>query len=259
MTNEPRIITEILDDALPVAETADSLARKLDRSNQRAALLELHARETDHRIKNSLQLVSSLMVTELRRRNPSPANAQLAASLSERIGTIARIHELLSHRQGGRIDFGSLLTELCGNVARLFESDVGPMIGVTTVDVDLDAHKATALALIANELLFNAYKHGGRQGGRLSIEVRLTVSEDDGLCLSVGDDGAGVPRHDSGARPGLGTRLIRSIAQAIGASVRLTSTVDGTLVTVLVPPSPETPRALRSNDDRQGGAGPRGP
>ena len=49
MTNEPRIITEILYDALPVAETADSLARKLDRSNQRAALLELHARETDHR------------------------------------------------------------------------------------------------------------------------------------------------------------------------------------------------------------------
>ena len=258
MTNEPRIITEILDDALPVAETADSLARKLDRSNQRAALLELHARETDHRIKNSLQLVSSLMVTELRRRNPSPANVRLAASLSERIGTIARIHELLSHRQGGRIDFGSLLTELCGNVARLFESDVGPMIRVTTVDVDLDAHKATALALIANELLFNAYKHGGR-GGRLSIDVRLAVAEDGVLCLSVGDDGTGVPRHDSGAGQGLGTRLIRSIAQAIGASVRLTGTADGTLVTVVLPSSPETPRALRPNDDRQGGAGRRGP
>ena len=90
------------------------------------------------------------------------------------------------------------------------------------------------------------------------IDVRLAVAEDGVLWLSVGDDGAGVPRHDSGAGQGLGTRLIRSIAQAIGASVRLTSTVDGTLVTVLVPPSPETPRALRSNDDRQGGAGPRG-
>jgi two-component sensor histidine kinase len=194
-----------------------------ERRLQRAvAETELLAREIDHRVKNSLMIVSSLLSMQKSDVISEEARRALAEA-SDRVLAVARIHEALhkSH-QLGIIAFGEYLENMCKDV----EKSIGTKsakIFVSTVPVALPAEIALTLALIANELITNAFKHGVAAGAR-KITVGLERI-DDRIALIVGDDGTRLPASGLVLKLGLGLNLVSAMAQQLSA--KLDTPVEG--------------------------------
>ena len=181
------------------------------------ALLEqksLLIKEIHHRVKNSLQIVASLVSLQANRLE-DPRQKEVFAALRRRITAIALVHEKL-HGQGidGRPNLGDYLKDLLkvqyaadglapGHIH--WKIDTGSLrVGV---DVCVD------IGLILTELVGNAYKHSLIPRGMGELEVRVGVRKDQ-IGLEVQDDGEGFsPDFRPAASPGLGFRLILSLLQ----------------------------------------------
>ena len=166
--------------------------------------------EAHHRIKNSLQLVQTLLHLQARAATDAGERARLNDAAS-RILSIAAVHERL-HEEGAveRVELGpylqGLLRSICTSAGRATvpELDVEPM--------ELPAEHATPIGMIGVELVMNALKYGGEP-------IRVTVRKTDaGVELVVCDSGPGFPGHfDPKSASGLGMRLISAMARAPGA------------------------------------------
>jgi two-component sensor histidine kinase len=206
-----------------------------DLLNQKDLLL----REIDHRVKNSLALVASLLGMQERTAASAEAKAVLAAA-SARLMSIARIHEqLYKSAHIAAVEFGSYLTGLCTDLAsslgRVGEIDLG-------VDVDrfsLPVDRAVPLGLITVELVTNAIKYARHPSGLSTIQV--TCRREDGhFLLTVADDGPGLPEgFDAGSTGGLGMRLVRTLVRQLGGSLEAANVAGGARFSV---------RASRSDD-----------
>lgn len=201
----------------PVSNAARVFGLATDITAYRKSLAEkdLLAREIDHRVKNSLMIVSSLLAIQRR----ASASCETRAALEEagdRVTAIARVHERLhkSH-QLGVIAFGAYLEQLCADVSASLRGDA-VVVDVRAVAVELSAEVALPLALIANELVTNAFKHGCAAGAtRISIVLEQTS---DRLTLTVDDDGAGLPPGAPSGAGSLGFRLFGSMARQLGGT-----------------------------------------
>lgn len=150
------------------------------------------------------------------------------------------------------VAFGNYLEQLCNDLAASMQR-MGVNMSVQSIVADLPASTALPLALIANELVTNAFKHGCAAGATL-IEVRL---EDKGeaLMLSVCDNGTGINRLDINAEitetspqtKSLGFRLIEMLSRQIDATLTLPQSENPPKFTVIVPkPKKSTGKALSS-------------
>ncbi|MFP3794771.1 AAA family ATPase [Paraburkholderia sp. SIMBA_027] len=161
--------------------------------------------EVHHRVKNNLQLISSLLNLQ-GARVPDRAVAELFQESRNRVRSMAMVHENL-YRAGNfaRIDMAPHIRNLCAHLARVYEmSQSGVVLDVKVDDVQLDMNRAIACGMIVNELVSNALKHAFPQGRRGNL--RVTLSLDDTVehaprhadaaprcILSVADDGVGLP------------------------------------------------------------------
>jgi PAS domain S-box-containing protein len=205
--------------------------RREDDLRALAAMRELLVREADHRIKNSLQLVISLLTVQLRGISDPAAVDALRGAIA-RVSAIAASHLALQGSEDLRtLDLGVTLKELCGHFAELHP-------GITIVcraaeALMLDADRAIPLGLAVSEVLTNALRHAfrGRAGGGVVVESSHDQSE---LVVRISDDGVGM-EPDSGST-GLGSRIIRSLAQRLAATILVESTPQaGTVVTLRLP------------------------
>lgn len=200
----------------PVADLRAALAREAVLLHERDVLLEQQAtlsRESDHRLLNNLQMVSSLLSMQGRAAaNPETATALKLAA--DRISTIGRIHRHLHSSDGvERVDFGRFLEELCRDVTLMLSLDdhAARPISVNGVALYLPTEIAVPLGFIANELITNALKYG--QG---PIVVHLKDDPRKGFALSVESGGPALPSgFDPAASKGLGMRIIRSLVERI--------------------------------------------
>ena len=179
---------------------------------------ELLAREIDHRVKNSLTIVGSLLSMQ----HGASKNDETRAALAEaknRVIAVARVHEQLhkSH-QVGVVAFADYLRQLCHDLEYSLRRR-GVELDFAADPVDLPAEQAMTLAIVINELVTNAYKHGGAAGAR-KITVRLTQHCGE-LHLLVADDGAGLPGSVVAKSAGLGFRLIESLSRQLGATLAM--------------------------------------
>ena len=213
---------------------AMSLEQLVSERDRRIVLLELHQRETDHRIKNSLQVVASLVSAQARACNEARIN-QMADEIAERIELIASIHDLLCLGGTGMVDLGDLLLQLCGKIAKLFDSKTAPFIHADTVDCKLSPECAGAMALVVQELLLNAFKHARIGGRRTHVAVELRHEPGGAIRIVVEDDGGGSPPGSDHATTGVGMTLVGKIADAVGATVKGQATGFGCRYTVDMP------------------------
>lgn len=175
---------------------------------------DLLAREIDHRVKNSLTIVGSLLSMQ-RGVSPSEETRSALEEAADRVIAVARVHERL-HKSGqmGIVAFGEYLEEMCAD----WESSMhgrGIALVRTTAAVDLPAEAAMSLALIANELVTNAFKHGS-DGGATKVEVALW-EDGETVTMSVSDDGAGLPVLPRVNRTSLGLQLVDALARQLNA------------------------------------------
>jgi two-component sensor histidine kinase len=208
----------------------DVTQRRAREDALRAALeaRDVLMREADHRIKNSLQLVASLLSIQLSKAD-DPATRQALGDAIARVQAIANAHLALAQSPDLRvIAIDPMMSELRDHVGALNPSVA---IGFTgRSGASLDADQAIPLGLIASELLTNALRHAFAPGqaGEVSLS---TAADETGITLIVADHGKGLPAGPR--RLGLGSSVIRALSARIGASVS-TESAPGTGTTVTV-------------------------
>jgi PAS domain S-box-containing protein len=202
----------------------DCSQREAAKAQLEGALKEKTAllNEVHHRVKNNLQVVSSLLNLQLRTVPPESQRALTAAQ--GRVKAMALIHQLLYEgRDYAQIDLAVYLQRL---VRLLRESYLAPDAGVELValvgpqPVWLDLQRAVPCGLLVNELVSNALKHAFPPGRSGRVEVVLVAAHGQAR-LTVRDNGIGLPPQGNPdpQRVSLGLQLVPLLAEQLGASL----------------------------------------
>jgi two-component sensor histidine kinase len=195
--------------------------------------------EVHHRVKNNLQIISSLLMLQAEKLS-NTADKAVFDECRDRIYSMARLHEqLYSSGEFSDLDFATHLREMAEMLVRSHTPQGCTLaldIRVDPVAVDLDT--AVTLGLIANELLLNALKHGfsGRPAGNLTVELH----GGDRNQMAVRDDGCGLPAgFDPTKNAGLGLELVLGMTRQIRGEARIENDpAGGTRATIFFPFSP---------------------
>ncbi|HVI33802.1 sensor histidine kinase [Phenylobacterium sp.] len=193
--------------------------------------------ELNHRVKNNLALISSMLGLQARGSAPD-VRAQLQKAV-DRIQAIADVHaRLYRSSRKDDVDFGAYLTDLCRRLSESLLDDERVRITVQAEPVVMSLDRAVALGVVVNELVTNAAKHAYPERGSGEIAVRLERIAS-GLVLSVSDTGQGLPGDLSG--DGLGMRLVRSLVQQIGGTLEIERSTGAAFHVRLPDPGPVLP------------------
>jgi PAS domain S-box-containing protein len=177
---------------------------------------EILLKEIHHRVKNNLQVISSLLNIEAGRMTNPEAIAAFRKSQT-RVRSIAAFHEgAYQTTDLAHVDMGRYFEDLLRGLRATY-GVVGDGVRATVdaASVMLSADLAIPCGLIANELVTNAFKHAF-PGGRGRIDVAFARSEDQ-LVLRVIDDGVGLPAgFDLTSLSSLGLQLVQTLSEQIG-------------------------------------------
>jgi two-component sensor histidine kinase len=197
---------------------------------------DLMLKEVDHRIKNSLLIVSGLL--HLQAKGAGAAESQFHKAAA-RISAIAAVHQQL-HKSDyvGTVQLDEYLINLCQGIAA---ASCGPdyawELVVDAVPLTISNDMAVPLALIVNELLTNAIQHSRPTGDGGTVHVVVSSNLDD-FSVSVSDPGGGPDPAQTTF--GLGTRLVDALTRQINATITKQKSAANYEVTITVPhPRPE--------------------
>ena len=209
------------------ARTAD-LTRALE---QKTALLH----EVDHRVKNNLQLISSLLLLQTRRVTDPGVKNSLRGML-ERVSAIATVHRRLFQSEDvERFDVSAFVRDLVSDMMGAARRD-DIKVSLDLERIDIAASKAAPLALVISELFSNALRHAfppealdGRTG---EILVRIT-RQDAEFRIEITDNGVGT--GNSASSGGFGLTIVQLLCQQLKARSETTPADPGTRVVVHLP------------------------
>ncbi|MBF0566192.1 MAG: response regulator [Nitrospirae bacterium] len=205
------------------------IQRRIEVENKITASLrdkETLLKEVHHRVKNNLQIISSLLYLHSTTIGEPCAQDALNESCN-RIRSMALIHETLYKSENlATIDFSQYLKSLMGDLFYTFGVDP------ETITLKYDLHAAflkleTAIpcGLIINEIVSNSLKYAFPKGTRGKISISLHKRDDNGYELSIGDNGIGLPRDlNFDNVSSLGLRLIKTLSDQLEGSVELNRT-----------------------------------
>lgn len=190
---------------------------------------EILLKEIHHRVKNNLQIISSLLFLQMEYVS-LPQDRELFSESQKRIQAMALVHEELY----GAEDFASV--DMREYVPRLMErvlagADIPVRLECLVDDIHLPVTRSIPCGLILNELAMNAVKHafrpdrGSRGEGCLRVSLRR---EGELLVLEVRDNGPGLPPgFKPGAAPSLGMTLVASLTEQLGGGVSAGNSAEG--------------------------------
>lgn len=189
-----------------------------DRALTQAALL---AQEIDHRVMNSLQLVSGLLTLQSKAQPDGDTKLQLMQAAG-RVNTIAMVHRHIYLTEGiGETKCRSYLQRVCTDLSAIPEAVGRGAIHVTADDATLPTDQIVALGLIINELVTNAIKYGE---GRISVDF---IASEKGNILTVGDEGPGLPDGKPPlSRHSLGMTVIAALVTRLKGELNVISKPD---------------------------------
>jgi len=225
----------------------DINARKEAESRLLHTLMEKDTilRELHHRVKNNMQVVSSLLSLQTRyAHNQTPQ--QMLQESRQRIRAMALIHErLYSAADLSAVDFLDYLRYLGERLTRLYhETGVSLKIQVSGEPLRLAVDQALPCALISNELITNAIRHAypAEQHERL-IEIRISNIDSESAQIVFKDYGCGIDQKKLSEEPhSLGLIIIRALTRQLAGKIHLES-VNGTIARLIFPTNTiNTPR-----------------
>ena len=175
---------------------------------------EILLQEIHHRVKNNLQVISSLLDMS-RMQTANEEAIDLLKAAGNRIGTMSLIHsQLYRSDRFGRIDMGKHLREVTNSLLQLYGQKKNITIDIKASEVYLPVSQAIPTALVLNELVSNALKHGfsGRPKGMLEISMQWLTN--DTVRMYVKDNGVGIPEEaDPFKADSLGLKLVRNLVE----------------------------------------------
>ncbi len=216
-------------------EELEAVSRALLRLHRSEAALrrslaerELLLKEVNHRVKNSLQLVLSMLSLQ-GHRFKEPETRELFTKAISRVTAIAAIHERLYQDQDPlTVEMHTYLTGLCAELVRAsgMEENAQANLQIEVEQMRLPTEHGVAVALVVNELVMNALKHAHPVSGPAIISVGLVRYGSGQVRLTVSDNGATSAQSPSEVA-GLGTQLIRMLARQLNGTVGI-ERADGT-------------------------------
>jgi PAS domain S-box-containing protein len=180
-------------------------------------------KEIHHRVKNNMQVISSLLNLQSRYLK-HPDDVDLFKESQNRIRSMAFIHEKLYQSKSlSRIEFGGYIRSLIDSLQRSYQKERSRVrVRMETEEVFLDIQTAIPCGLIINELVSNALKHAfpGERGGE--VVVGLRCREDGAIQLNVRDDGVGLPLgFNIRATDSMGMQLVSMLVDQIDGTIEV--------------------------------------
>ena len=230
------------DDVIPLAlflatcvgitEVTEALRRVLDRTTRAEQENSLLLQELEHRTKNDLQMVASVLGLQANTHADTAVKAALRSAVG-RIQVIARAHDRLQRRDPvATVRTDDYLRDLCHDLGELLR-DVRPIaVSVEAERIELPTSVAVPLGLLTNELVTNAFKYAFPDDRGGTIRVSLRRADATWAELSVADDGVGCSGEP---RQGLGTMLTALLSRQLGGTIAREATGPGCRVVVKFP------------------------
>ncbi len=217
----------VLLSATDVTDARRSEKQKDDLLREKAILLQ----ELQHRVANSLQIIASILMQSARKVQSEESRGHLKDAHS-RVMSIASLQQQLATSQLGRVPLRGYLTNLCRSIGASMIQDHSALTLEAEIDESVvNADVSISLGLIVTELVINALKHAypNSQGGRIRVIYHAVDAE---WALSVGDDGVGMTHGTDDAKGGLGSSIVKALAQQLEAKIIITNALPGTVVTL---------------------------
>ena len=224
----PRKLTDLQKQTLEVL--ADQVMRQLE-LRRALADAEILRKEVDHRVKNSLQSIESLIRMQSRQA-ASPEVKTALDAVRGRLATVSGLHLALYQTEtGASVDIATFLKKVVETVAQQLPR--GVKVDVDIAPILLPSRLASALGMIVNEAITNAGKYAfqGRKTGRVTISG---ARFGDNYRLVCADDGPGLGDGEGGGT-GLGLRIIEASAQQLGGDMQFLDRGIGTAIEVAWP------------------------
>jgi len=204
-------------------EDITSEVRSEDRLRASLKEKEVLLREVHHRVKNNLQIISSLLNLGSRGLREG-AEMDALRECRHRIKSMSLLHETLYRsRDLTRIEFYNYVRKL---VTELFQSfgvradEIALRMEVEDVDMGIDA--AIPAGMLVNELVSNSLKHAFPAGRKGEVRVQVGANEDGVVTMVVGDNGVGLPRWlDFRQSESLGMQLVMTLTEQLGGTIDL--------------------------------------
>ncbi len=232
----PKEFRQLADSLASMAQAVQERDRHLrDALDQKAVLIK----EIHHRVKNSLQIVMSLLSLQASRLR-DPAARDAIEQTRTRVNALALVHRMIYEiDMDGTVDLKSLLEDV---IAQLHQGFGGDRRGVK-VRVEAKPHRTKAdlaipLTLFAVEAITNAYKHAFTNGHTGRIVVSLAPSHSGQTKLAIRDDGRGIALDGDANESGTGARLMAAFANQVGGHLSTRrQELGGTLIELEFPDS----------------------
>ena len=233
----PKMVVEFLRDITEKKQTEQALQVAYDQSIIYAKQLkeqveertraekekEVLLREIHHRVKNNMQVISSLLKLQSGSIEDKRAVDMLKES-QDRIRSMALVHEkLYESKDLTNIDFDEYIKYLVQILFRSYEINREKIrLKLNIEKIELNIEKAIPCGLIVNELLLNCLKHAFTDGGEGEIEVSLLFINGNEVELAVSDNGVGIPEEMDLKNSGsLGLKLVNILTDQINAKLDL--------------------------------------
>ena len=201
---------------------------KLDKRN---AENELLLKEIHHRVKNNLEVVSSLLALQSAKiEDPEMQDAMLASQ--NRVQSMGILHQKLYQSEHlAFIEMKNYFKNLCENILDSYNETDRINVDIEMAEVELDVDTAVPVGLIVNELLTNSLKYAFPNGKKGSIKLSLESIDKDNLSLKISDNGIGKNLNTQAKGTGFGTQLVDLLTRQIGG--KLTQEVfEGTIISI---------------------------
>jgi len=178
--------------------------------------------EADHRIANSLAVISGLVRVRAGA-DQGRANETFLLEIADRIETVANLHRLIAHPNSDAIELHIYLQEICQRLGRALATTAAPSFSVSCpLDRTVPFNMAMPLGLITAELFSNSLKYAHPAGLPAKISVSCKAIAEDGLTallFEYEDDGVGFPEDfDISNDRNLGMRFIRSLSDQLNGT-----------------------------------------
>lgn len=195
--------------------------------------------EVNHRVKNSLQIVNSLLTLQAQRSQSKELKDKLKEACN-RVDVITRLHHhLYQHGTHNCVNLGSYIREFVQDGVRAFsEGDNINIRFVDNTDAEVEMDRAVSIALIIGELLTNAMKYAFEHKSQNEISVSLSELGRE-LEILVSDNGVGLPDgFDPTSNTGFGMKIVSSLLQQLSGSLSVIQQEEGAGFLIRFPVSP---------------------
>jgi len=176
--------------------------------------------EANHRVANSLQLVSTLVHMHTST-VVDPIARMAMQDTQQRIQAIAQLHRILCN--GDSVDTVATrdyLTALVAKLREIWSTPIAPrVLTLTCEQIKISSWQALSLGVTANELISNACKYAYPLTGPGEIRISLAVECQAHLVMSVEEHGCGLRNHPRCHGTGLGTQMLRTLVQSLKATL----------------------------------------